>query len=75
MLGDFDRQAEGEAIEAQGAGRVRRQMPKLERVKGIEPSYSAWKAAALPLSYTRLAADQLSRQRGGLNRHGADSAP
>jgi hypothetical protein len=25
----------------------------LERVKGIEPSYSAWKAAALPLSYTR----------------------
>ena len=28
----------------------------LERVKGIEPSYSAWKAAALPLSYTRLMA-------------------
>jgi hypothetical protein len=27
----------------------------LERVKGIEPSYSAWKAAALPLSYTRAA--------------------
>jgi hypothetical protein len=26
---------------------------QLERVKGIEPSYSAWKAAALPLSYTR----------------------
>ena len=26
----------------------------MERVKGIEPSYSAWKAAALPLSYTRL---------------------
>ena len=26
---------------------------KLERVKGIEPSYSAWEAAALPLSYTR----------------------
>ena len=26
---------------------------KLERVEGIEPSYSAWKAAALPLSYTR----------------------
>ena len=25
----------------------------LERVKGIEPSYSAWEAAALPLSYTR----------------------
>ena len=26
----------------------------MERVKGIEPSYSAWKAAALPLSYTRM---------------------
>ena len=26
---------------------------QLERVKGIEPSSSAWKAAALPLSYTR----------------------
>ena len=25
----------------------------LERVKGIEPSSSAWEAAALPLSYTR----------------------
>jgi hypothetical protein len=29
---------------------------QLERVKGIEPSYSAWKAAALPLSYTRACA-------------------
>jgi hypothetical protein len=28
-------------------------LKSLERVKGIEPSYSAWKAAALPLSYTR----------------------
>ena len=28
--------------------------PKLlERVKGIEPSQPAWKAGALPLSYTR----------------------
>ena len=26
---------------------------KMERVAGIEPAYSAWKAAALPLSYTR----------------------
>ena len=40
---------------------------RLERVKGIEPSYSAWKAAALPLSYTR-AGDQLSRRASGLNR-------
>ena len=29
----------------------------LERVAGIEPAYSAWKAAALPLSYTREPAD------------------
>src|ERR1700678_1376157 len=26
---------------------------RMERVKGIEPSSSAWKAVALPLSYTR----------------------
>ena len=32
-------------------------MKKMERVKGIEPSYSAWKAAALPLSYTRITQD------------------
>ncbi len=27
--------------------------PKMERVKGIEPSRSAWKAEVLPLNYTR----------------------
>jgi hypothetical protein len=27
---------------------------KVERVKGIEPSYAAWEAAVLPLNYTRL---------------------
>ena|GEM_PF-6710941 len=26
----------------------------MERVMGIEPTYPAWKAGALPLSYTRL---------------------
>jgi hypothetical protein len=31
----------------------KKSLKTLERVKGIEPSYSAWKAAALPLSYTR----------------------
>ena len=36
-------------------------------MKGIEPSYSAWKAAALPLSYTR-AGDDLTRRAEGLNR-------
>src|SRR5271155_2657624 len=44
----------------------------LERVKGIEPSYSAWKAAALPLSYTRISADQLTRRASGLNRYAPD---
>ena len=29
-------------------------MIELERVKGIEPSQPAWKAGALPLSYTRI---------------------
>ena len=38
----------------------------MERVKGIEPSYSAWKAAALPLSYTR-GGVELTRRAGGLN--------
>ena len=41
-------------------------LKKMERVKGIEPSYSAWKAAALPLSYTR-AGDELTRHADGLN--------
>jgi hypothetical protein len=42
-------------------------MKRLERVKGIEPSYSAWKAAALPLSYTRDRDDPLTRSEAGLN--------
>ena len=45
---------------------LREVLKTLERVKGIEPSYSAWKAAALPLSYTR-AGDHLTRRAGGLN--------
>jgi hypothetical protein len=35
-------------------GAIRLGASYLERVKGIEPSYSAWEAAALPLSYTRV---------------------
>jgi hypothetical protein len=34
-----------------------RQPVSLERVRGIEPPSEAWEAPALPLSYTRLAAD------------------
>ena len=32
---------------------------KLERVMGIEPTWPAWKAGALPLSYTRNGADNI----------------
>ena len=32
---------------------IKRFWVKLERVKGIEPSYPAWKAGVLPLNYTR----------------------
>jgi transposase InsO family protein len=41
-----------EALEG-NAGRGLHTLRDLERVKGIEPSSSAWEAAALPLSYTR----------------------
>ncbi len=34
-----------------GVNRIR--FAKLERVKGIEPSFSAWEADVLPLNYTR----------------------
>ncbi len=37
----------------------------LERVKGIEPSSSAWKAVALPLSYTRAGRGKHSEERRG----------
>ena len=42
-------------------------LKKMERVKGIEPSYSAWKAAALPLSYTRAWGDHLTCRADSLN--------
>ena len=37
----------------EGLGMAAVTWQRLERVKGIEPSSSAWKAVALPLSYTR----------------------
>src|SRR5690348_3483576 len=50
---------EGRLGERPPSLRPSRQFPRLslrrlERVKGIEPSSSAWKAVALPLSYTRI---------------------
>jgi hypothetical protein len=38
----------------------------MERVKGIEPSSSAWKAVALPLSYTRIALVRIAENRSDL---------
>ena len=35
-----------------------------QRVKGIEPSSVAWKATALPLSYTRMRAAQVGAPAG-----------
>ena len=34
-------------------GDASNQIRRLERVTGIEPAFLAWKARALPLSYTR----------------------
>lgn len=38
----------------------------MERVKGIEPSQPAWKAGALPLSYTRIAVKWSEQQDSNL---------
>ena len=43
----------------------------LERVKGIEPSFSAWEADVLPLNYTRnrVLSDSLTRRSDSTNGH------
>ena len=46
---------------------------RMERVKGIEPSYAAWEAAVLPLNYTRLGAVFTAAGRAGAI--GCDVAP
>ncbi len=48
---------------------------QLERVKGIEPSYSAWKAAALPLSYTRAGLTLSTLSRGSTKKAKASFPP
>ena len=40
----------------------------VERVMGIEPTPSAWKAEVLPLNYTRLATPNSGFQHSGLTR-------
>lgn len=44
------------ALKAKAEGGFLLSSDEMERVKGIEPSSSAWEAAALPLSYTRMSA-------------------
>ena len=44
---------EGLRFSLRGGGRIAHQCSKVERVKGIEPSLSAWEAEVLPLNYTR----------------------
>jgi hypothetical protein len=41
------------AVTREGFARLYSRRKSLERVTGIEPAYPAWKAGALPLSYTR----------------------
>ena len=46
---------------------------KMERVTGIEPALLAWKARALPLSYTRLSliqSDDEQKNKGSVIRFG-----
>ena len=51
-------------------------LARLERVAGIEPAYSAWKAAALPLCYTRLRLLALGEEgSGGQARTGSAEMP
>ena len=53
------------ALPAQPAGRFgfNLQWRGVERVTGIEPVYSAWKAAVLPLYYTRAGAQAITVKR------------
>ena len=41
------------AIDPKKRRQLHLRLPAWERVAGIEPAWSAWKAGALPLSYTR----------------------
>ena len=49
-----------------GNSQVKLKLPNLERVMGIEPTSSAWKAEVLPLNYTRLAITSPNSLRGSI---------
>ena len=48
-----ERPSRGQRAPAEQANDVSFTCERMERVKGIEPSYAAWEAAVLPLNYTR----------------------
>ena len=41
------------AKERKRLSRMRQPVSKMERIKGVEPSCSAWEADVLPMNYTR----------------------
>lgn len=45
-------------VSADGVNKGSLKVIRVERVKGIEPSYAAWEAAVLPLNYTRIGVRQ-----------------
>ena len=53
-LGGFEPPAHGLEVRCSILLSYRRMSNLMERVKGVEPSQPAWKAGALPLSYTRM---------------------
>ena len=54
VVGDGFEPSKTWSVDLQSTAFGRSAIPPLERVKGIEPSQSAWKADVLPLNYTRL---------------------
>ena len=60
VVGDGFEPSKTWSVDLQSTAFGRSAIPPLARVKGIEPSQSAWKADVLPLNYTRLNALQIS---------------
>ena len=62
VVGDGFEPSKTWSVDLQSTAFGRSAIPPLERVKGIEPSQSAWKADVLPLNYTRLSTCRTSRE-------------
>ena len=50
-------------------------LAKLERAKGIEPSYAAWEAAVLPLNYARGIKELVPTATRNLSQHAQPHPP